>query len=735
MHCRVIEMKMENERVLKTYFSKVFFSTDFIAYVLNIPLTIIISFTVLHISGKEILFFSLIIFFVVCAAMVTTVFQLRSFFAPVLSYFDMLLHERDVNDEIYEKARKRFFEAPKKRAMSGCITWLILMPLAILFLFVKYDPSFSQRLLFYVLAVINVLFVGTLYFLSIETINRRTAKTGIFPKQMHFEQRRHFRLGFTLALLVIVFFAIIMTVLIPSVYTLSFHFHKKDYGHQMKNVTEYISNFLRNRIITNQDLSDSLYLRSLKVGTNGYVFVTKLNGKLLIRPADTEFPQTISDEPYFERLSGKQTSGLVEFRQNNREHLLYYIRNDQHGVITISILPLEDLEAQWIFVAIMITGVSVLFMVFLGIAVYYLIWNRLKPIYEFKDSILKISDGDLHYTMANYLDDEMGMIMSCLGGFVSKLTGIIRNIQEVSNELASSSREMSVTSGSFALNAQSQAAAAEEATATAEEVSAGVESVASGTKEQSAELARLTSVIGRLDQSITDINHQIKESAQLSTVITDNAHAGDTMLKSLTMSMDHITDSSRKMTSIVSIINDISDQINLLSLNATIEAARAGESGRGFAVVADEISKLAEQTASSIKEINQFIEGNIQEIQKGSEGLTQTSELFRKIIAGISDISSWMSVVEKKMQEQLAVKEQVTEGARLVQNQSEIIQNATEEQRKAMSEIVSSISSINELIQVNAAGSEQMSANSESVLKMAETLREGVHFFSIDSGK
>jgi len=195
-------------------------------------------------------------------------------------------------------------------------------------------------------------------------------------------------------------------------------------------------------------------------------------------------------------------------------------------------------------------------------------------------------------------------------------------------------------------------------------------------------------------------------------------------------SMGKIGASSREMTGIIKIINDISDQINLLSLNAAIEAARAGDAGRGFAVVADEISKLADQTAASIKEIDSLISVNEREIERGMTNVNETVGVIGTIIDGVSSIAGVMDSIYESTEKQLGINENVNREAGAVKGRSDEIANATGEQKIAITEIVKSISSINELTQAIASGSEEMSGNSEEMAGMAETLKSKVGYFT-----
>ncbi|HPW51591.1 MAG TPA: methyl-accepting chemotaxis protein, partial [Spirochaetota bacterium] len=192
-----------------------------------------------------------------------------------------------------------------------------------------------------------------------------------------------------------------------------------------------------------------------------------------------------------------------------------------------------------------------------------------------------------------------------------------------------------------------------------------------------------------------------------------------------------ILESSKEMTGIVDIINNISEQINLLSLNAAIEAARAGEAGRGFAVVADEISKLADQTASSIKEIDRFIQQNNDQISRGRSSVESANMTISKVIENINVISGMMNDLGKFMQSQLQINETVNSEALRMRTRSEEIKTATEEQKNAIGEIVSSISSINDNTQVNATSAHDLAGNVEGLSKMAEELEHDVSFFKV----
>lgn len=222
-----------------------------------------------------------------------------------------------------------------------------------------------------------------------------------------------------------------------------------------------------------------------------------------------------------------------------------------------------------------------------------------------------------------------------------------------------------------------------------------------------------------------------EQTLLISNEISGIAKSSGESLNAMTDSMSNILESSKEMTGIVDIINDISEQINLLSLNAAIEAARAGEAGRGFAVVADEISKLADQTASSIREIDKFIHQNKLQIDRGQASVTSAGVTIGEVIKKVNRITEMMARFSSMMINQLKENEAVNTEALSMRKRSEEMKTATEEQKNAINEIVRSITSINDGTQANAAGAKEVAVMVDKLSVMAENLRMDVDFFKV----
>jgi methyl-accepting chemotaxis protein len=310
---------------------------------------------------------------------------------------------------------------------------------------------------------------------------------------------------------------------------------------------------------------------------------------------------------------------------------------------------------------------------------------------------------------------------------------LLEEIKKNITELLSSSDDMTKTSRDFSDNAQNQAAFVEEVTSTVEEVSSVVENVSNNVDEQFNSINRALATIDELTTIINDMGTSIKEAMNASESIMGRIKDGEDSLRNMNSGMNKIIESSNEMTNIVGIINDISDRINLLSLNAAIEAARAGDAGRGFAVVADEISKLADQTASSIKDIDILIKVNNVESNNGMSNVNKTIRAMETIIEGVNSIDNMMNNISKFMQKQTAINDEVINNADNVRIRSNEIKTATDELKIVIEEITKSVSNINELIQSNASGADKIALSSEAVENISVMMKDKVDSFRPDT--
>ncbi len=309
---------------------------------------------------------------------------------------------------------------------------------------------------------------------------------------------------------------------------------------------------------------------------------------------------------------------------------------------------------------------------------------------------------------------------------------LILSVSGISRQLAESSSLMSDTTDTFSSNAQNQAASAEEITATVEEISAGVESISNIANLQMQKMEGLGVKLSELSGQISSMKNMISDTLNMTISISNEARNGESSLKQMEENMNSMNQRSAEMANIIAIINDISDKINLLSLNAAIEAARAGDAGRGFAVVADEISKLADQTFSSVKDISSLIKAGENETKHGITTVNVVVLSLSKIIDGVTRINNMVEAMSDFMNSQYSTNLEVNSEASEVKERSEEIKNASSEQTTATNEIVKSISTITELTQANAAGAEEMAGNAKKISDIAVSLNDKVEEFSRD---
>lgn len=276
--------------------------------------------------------------------------------------------------------------------------------------------------------------------------------------------------------------------------------------------------------------------------------------------------------------------------------------------------------------------------------------TMLIPLKHCAEVLSSIAKGDLTVEAIDLQrEDEIGVLARGVDEMAVSLRSLVHDTQRTSSEVASAATEIAATSEQMAAGMQQQSAQTSE-------VSAGVTEMAASVQEVADKSGRGRDVMEQM----------IREMTQIASEVTSAADAiGDLGRK------------SEAIGQIVSVINDIADQTNLLALNAAIEAARAGEHGRGFAVVADEVRKLAERTTTATKEIAASIRGIQQETsavveqmesgtKRVSEGVNlakAAGESLAEIVAATHEQASASEQISRNMERISAVTRESTDGA------------------------------------------------------------------------
>ena len=244
---------------------------------------------------------------------------------------------------------------------------------------------------------------------------------------------------------------------------------------------------------------------------------------------------------------------------------------------------------------------------------------------------------------------------------------------------------------------------AEQVSSNSSEVENASKSLADGATEQAGVIEELNATIDTVVDMAEDTAKETQNASARVKASANKANEEKEKMNELLTEMEHITEISKEIGNIITDIEDIASQTNLLSLNASIEAARAGEAGRGFAVVADQIGKLAADSAKSAVNTRDLIDKTLVEIDKGNNITRTTADAFNQIIA---DMESFAEIAQNTMEK-------------------------ANSQAESLEQIGQGIEQLSGVVQGNAASSEENTAISVNLAEGAAKMQDRVKIFKL----
>jgi aerotaxis receptor len=255
----------------------------------------------------------------------------------------------------------------------------------------------------------------------------------------------------------------------------------------------------------------------------------------------------------------------------------------------------------------------------------------LDPMVDAANMARQVAAGNLGTQIVAESDDEVGSLKFSLEVMRKSLIGIAQDVYR----------------------------GIEGTTHAAAHIARGNQELAGRTEGQASSLQQTAASMEQLTSTVRENADNARQANELAASSMDVARRGGVAVGQVVNTMHGISDSSRKIVDIVSIIEGIAFQTNILALNAAVEAARAGESGKGFAVVAGEVRSLAQKSAQAAKEIKGLIEDSVERVTEGSLQAEQAGTTMQEIVAAVHRVTDIIGEISRASQEQSAGIEQV----------------------------------------------------------------------------
>lgn len=493
--------------------------------------------------------------------------------------------------------------------------------------------------------------------------------------------------------------------------------------HTMVDVINTTSKIMENEISNSggDDLDYDGYANNLSdVKLEGmgsaYMYVVQKDGTMLYHPTKEKVGQPVENaviKGVVQQLQDGKKPGttVVEYDFNGTtKYSAYTILNNEN------ILVLTADESEALAGITTVTGAAVgisAVVVLIAIIISFIMGRRLmRPLVKVSTIIEEIANGDINadFGMVKESNDEIGLIIEKMKELTQSLGSIVGKIRNSSDTMSANSNELNDTS--------SQTLAANN------EISKAVEDVAEGSTGMAASISKINENLLEMSNETKDINASVDEIKNQTVAVQDSSkimndkiksmqdssHKMDEGISTISKRIETVNTTVDKVSNIVSVIEEISSETNLLSLNASIEAARAGDAGKGFAVVAQEIRVLSDNTNTELENIKQIISSLVEEcrycVQASGTIVEDNAKQKEEIKAVLDEFGSLDEQIQKTAEKADEIEELVTAMIEL------------------NDDITKSSNSLTDVSAANAAATEEMNANIEELNAMMHGVSE-----------